>query len=80
MIKYYIDSKLVRTSKVATYTHAVININPNNNEWYVKSLCSGIDKAEKALTNAINTYNRDVKQGAKFDYVPRFELVELVKA
>ena len=80
MTKYYINDKLVRTSKVATYTHAVIGINPNTNEWYVHGLCSGIEKANKAVAAARSTYERDIKRGAKFSWIPKFEVVELIKA
>jgi hypothetical protein len=80
MTKYYINGQLVRTSKVATYTHAVIYTNPNTNALYVHGLCSGHDKAQKALTSARNTIQRDLKRGAKFDWIPEYEVVELVKA
>jgi hypothetical protein len=79
MTKYYINEKLVRTSKVSTYTHAVIRINPNTNEWSVHNLCSGIDKAQRAMTAAHNADKRWIKNGAKFDWIPKYEVVELVK-
>ena len=80
MTKYYIKEKLVRTSKVATYTHAVVSVNPNTNAWYLHCMCSGVDKAQKALKSAYNADKRALKEGAKYDYIPKYEVVELVKA
>lgn len=80
MTKYYINDKLVRTSKVATYTHAVICINPNTNKWSVQGLCSGIDKAQRTMATAYNADERHLKEGAKYDWIPKYEVVELVKA
>lgn len=80
MIKYYINDKLVRTSKVATYTNAVIKINPITNEWYLHCLCSGIDKAQKAMNAAYTEDKRSIKQGARYDWIPEYKVVEVVKA